>query len=349
MQTATALKTLPIPAHFDPNSVGDVRRVNYGSIATQARQYGKDHGVKPASKDDVKVGLLAIDVQLTFCGKDFELFVGGHSGSGAIDDTRRLCEFIYQNGEIIHRIHPTMDTHTAIQIFHEVFFVNDQGEHPIPMVAPITTSDVKSGIWKVNPAIADTLGIPYMTLQQHVTHYVNELERQGKFLLMIWPYHAMLGGIGHALVPAFEEACFFHNHLRSSQTGIEIKGGNPLTENYSILRPEVLTTYNGSAIAQRNAKFIEQLVTYDMLVIAGQAKSHCVAWTIDDLLNEINAKDPTLTKKVYLLEDCTSAVVVPGVIDFTPQADEAFERFKAAGMHVVHSTDPIENWPGVPF
>lgn len=50
----------------------------------------------------------------------------------------------------------------------------------------------------------------------------------------------MLGGIGHALVPAVEEALFFHNLVRHSQTHFEIKGDNPLTENYSALRPEVL-------------------------------------------------------------------------------------------------------------
>ncbi len=48
--------------------------------------------------------------------------------------------------------------------------------------------------------------------------------------------------------------------------------------------------------------------------------------------------------KVYLLEDCTSPVVVPGN-DFTDQANAAFKRFAEAGMHVVRSTDPMEAWP----
>jgi nicotinamidase-related amidase len=127
--------------------------------------------------------------------------------------------------------------------------------------------------------------------------------------------------------------------------GLEIKGGNPLTENYSVLRPEVMNTFNSKPIAQKNTRFIEKLLKYDYIIIAGQAKSHCVAWTIDDLLTEINAHDPQLARKVYLLEDCSSAVVVPGVVDFTDQADAAFRRFKDAGMHVVRSTDPIDTWP----
>jgi hypothetical protein len=40
-------------------------------------------------------------------------------------------------------------------------------------------------------------------------------------------------------------------------------------------------------------------------------------------------------------------VVVPGM-DYTAEADAAFERFAAAGMHVVRSTEPIESWPGIP-
>jgi nicotinamidase-related amidase len=81
------------------------------------------------------------------------------------------------------------------------------------------------------------------------------------------------------------------------------------------------------------------------VIVAGQAKSHCVAWSVHDLLSEIRARDPELAGKVFLLEDCTSSVVVPGVVDFTEQADGAFKQFAEAGMHRVHSTDPIDSWP----
>jgi len=86
---------------------------------------------------------------------------------------------------------------------------------------------------------------------------------------------------------------------------------------------------------------------FDAVIIAGQAKSHCVAWTIDDLLTDILRRDRSLVEKVYLLEDCTSPVVVPGVIDYTDEADEAFRRFVQAGMQVVRSTDPLKSWPGI--
>lgn len=341
----TQMTQLSIPAFFDRTKVREVWRVPYQERATQAEAWAKQHGIPPSAKDKKKICLMAIDVQNTFCIPDFELFVGGQSSNGAVDDNIRLCEFIYRNLGVISEIAPTMDTHTAMQIFHPVFWINDAGEHPIPAATTIALDDVKQGKWKVNPAIASSLAKGnYMAMQKHALHYVQKLSDEGKYPLTVWPYHSMLGGIGHALVSAVEEAMFFHNMVRHSQTNFEIKGGNPLTENYSVLRPEVLDGADGRAIAQKNTRFLQKLLEFDAVIIAGQAKSHCVAWTIDDLLAEILANDPKLAKKVYLLDDCTSPVVVPGVVDFTPQADKAFQRFANAGMNLVKSTQTMETW-----
>ncbi|MEG4580681.1 isochorismatase [Microcoleus sp. MON1_C5] len=333
---------LPIPEHFDHKKVGEVWRVPYRERAAQAKDWAKQHNIQPAAKDTNRICLLIIDAQNTFCLPEFELFVGGHSGSGAVDDNLRLCEFIYRNLNAITTIAPTMDTHTAMQIFHPIFWIDEAGEHPVPAATSITLEDVQKGIWKVNPAVAHSIsGAHFSALEKQACYYVKKLSDDGKYPLIIWPYHSMLGGIGHALVSAVEEAIFFHTIARDSQALFEIKGGNPLTENYSVLRPEVLDGFDGNPIAEKNAKFIDKLLDFDAVIIAGQAKSHCVAWTIDDLLTEILARDPNWAKKVYLLEDCTSPVVVPGVVDFTEQADAAFQRFAAAGMNVVQSTELI--------
>lgn len=337
--TSIITHSLPIPAFFEPQKVSEVWRVSYQDRAKEAKNWVKQHQIPSAIEDKTRVCLLLIDVQNTFCIPEFELFVGGQSRTGAVDDNVRLCEFIYRNLDRITTIAATMDTHTAMQIFHPIFWINDAGEHPIAATT-ISLEEVQKGIWKVNPAVANNiLNGDYEALQQHALHYVKNLRENGKYLLTVWPYHSMLGGIGHALVSAVEEAIFFHNIARNSQTIFEIKGNNPLTENYSVLRPEVLEGVNGVAIAHKNTSFLQQLLEYDGIVIAGQAKSHCVAWTIDDLLTEIVATDPNLAKKVYLLEDCTSPVVVPDAIDFTEQADAAFQRFARAGMHIVQSQD----------
>jgi nicotinamidase-related amidase len=329
---------LPIPEFFTRQTVGSVYRVPYQQRATEAENWAKKHEISPAKSDTTRICLLLIDVQNTFCIPDFELFVGGRSGRGAVEDNVRLCEFIYRNLNIITEIIPTMDSHTAMQIFHPIFWINDAGEHPAPASA-IALEEIRQGIWKVNPDVAYSLGNNGDRTQQHALHYVKKLSDDGKYPLTIWPYHSMLGGIGHALVSAVEEAVFFHNLSRRSQTQFELKGSHPLTENYSVLSPEVINTADGRDIACKNTDLIEKLLDFDAVIIAGQAKSHCVAWTIDDLLTEIKHKDPNLAKKIYLLEDCTSPVVVPGIVDFTPQADAAFQRFADAGMKIIKSVD----------
>ncbi len=341
-----ALKQLPIPPHFAPDKVGEVWKVAYQERAQDAEQWARQHQIAPAAQDQFRICLMPVDVQNTFCIPDFELYVGGRSGQGAVDDNRRLCQFIYRNLAAITEISPTLDTHQPIQIFHSLFLVNDAGDHPDPYTL-ISQEDIDRGIWKFNPAIARSLGISAEYGQKYLRYYAQQLHAGGKYDLTIWPYHAMLGGLGHALVAAVEEAIFFHSVARYSQPNFQIKGNNPLTENYSVLRPELLQDFEGQVVAQKNNEFIKKLLDFDAVIIAGQAKSHCVAWTIGDLLDEMLLTDQKLVEKVYLLEDCTSPVVIPGVIDYTDAADAAFRRFAEAGMHIVRSTEPLDRWPGL--
>ena len=341
-----ALRELSIPPHFDPDKVGQVWRVPYQERAEDAKKWAAQHKIKPAHQDKFRISLLLVDVQNTFCIPGFELYVGGRTGTAAVDDNQRLCEFIYRNLDIITQICPTMDTHQAMQIFHSIFLVNAKGEHPTPFTL-ITTEDVDKGVWKSNPEVAQSLNMDPAYSQKFLDHYTRKLKAGGKYDLTIWPYHAMLGGIGHALVSSVEEAIFFHGITRYCQPDFQIKGSNPLTENYSIISPEVLEDTDGNQIAAKNTGFIKKLLESDGVVIAGQAKSHCVAWTIDDLLRATGVSNRKSAGKVYLLEDCTSPVVIPGVVDYTDQADEAFHRFSDAGMHVLRSTDPMESWPGI--
>ena len=347
MSGAPSTSQIPMPAHFDSAQVGQVWRIPYQERLSEARAWAKRYGISPASEDSDRTCLLLVDVQNTFCIPDYELFVGGRSGNGAVEDNVRLCQFIYRNLPHISKIACTLDTHTAMQIFHEIFWVNDAGEHPVPLQTLITQEDIETGKWYVNPAVFDSLRgdvDQYTWLKKYGEHYVKTLTSDGKYPLTIWPYHAMLGGIGHAMVSAVDEACFFHAIARNSQTHYELKGRNPLTENYSVLQPEVLIDAEGKSIAQKNSEFLQLLLEYDRVIIAGQAKSHCVAWTVSDLLTEIQRIDSNLAKKIYLMEDLTSPVVVPDVVDYTDSADATFAEFAEAGMHIVKSTESIEGW-----
>ena len=336
---------LPLPAHFDPSRVGEVWRVPYEERARDAQAWAEEHQLEPAAGDAFRLCLLAVDVQNTFCIPDFELFVGGRSGTGAVGDNRRLCEFVYRNLGEITQILPSLDTHHAMQVFHAIWLVDGNGNHPPPFTL-VSADDVASGRWRVNPRVAEALGLDIDYAERHLAHYTRVLAEGGKYDLTIWPYHAMLGGIGHALVSAVEEAVFFHGIARYSQPEFEVKGDNSLTEHYSMLGPEVTEGPEGDRLGGKNEALIRKLLTFDAVVVAGQAKSHCLAWTIDDLLEHDEMRE-RLAHRTYLLEDCTSPVVVPGVVDYTDEAGAAFERYAAAGMHVVRSTDPITSWPGL--
>ncbi len=349
-------KELPIPAHFKSEKVGEVWRVNYQDIASHASGWAKKYELEPASYDDFKLCLILVDVQNTFCIPGFELFVGGRSGTGAVDDNIRLAEFVYRNLHNITEIVPTMDTHQAMQMFHSIFFVNENGEHPEPYTQ-IAVQDIKEGKWRFNKTLTHNLPYNLEYIEKYLLHYTKELEKSGKFNLTIWPYHAMFGGLGHALVSSIEEAVFFHTISRFSQPYIHVKGDHPLTEHYSVLKPEVSTGPDGELLFRRSESLFEKpagsetlyqkLVDFDAVIIAGQAKSHCVAWTIADLLNLAKTNDKKFIEKIYLLEDCTTSIVVPGVIDYTDQADKAFKEFSDAGMNIVSSRDPISSWPGI--
>jgi nicotinamidase-related amidase len=331
---------LPLPPHVDLDHIGEVRRVDYEARFRDASAWAEAHDLSPAAEGEIRVCLLLVDVQNTFCTPGFELFVAGRSGSGALDDNRRVCAFLYRNLGVITQTVATMDTHQAFQIFHAPFLVDPEGRHPKPHTL-VTPDDVAAGRWRVDPEAAAALGIGGEQASQHLRAYVDTLVAGGKYDLTIWPFHAMLGGIGHALVSAIEEALFFHAIARRSQTRFEQKGRSPLTEHYSVFGPEVLRGADGEPLGERNTALVQMLLEFDAIVVAGQAKSHCVAWTVEDLLSDV----PEIAARLYLLEDCTSPVVVPAV-DYTEDADAAFDRFAGVGAHVVRSSEPIASWPG---
>ena len=252
-----------------------------------------------------------------------------------------------KRGETAQVILNQLYTHTPMQIFHSDFLVDEQGKHP-PAMTLITLEDVEAGRWKVDPAVAHSVaGGHYVALQNHLLHYCRKLSDRGKYSLMIWPYHAMLGSVGHALVSAVEEAIFFHSIARHTAPRFEVKGGNPLTENYSVLSPEVTLGPDEEKVGGPNTHLVEHLLSFDAVVVAGQAASHCVQWTVKDLLTVIQARDSDRAGRIYLLRDCMSPVVVPDVVDFTDRTEEAYQEFSEAGMHLVRSTDPVESWAGL--
>jgi nicotinamidase-related amidase len=331
--------SLPLPSFFDPLSASHVFRVRYQQRAEEARAWAGAHDLRPAAEDRRRVALLLVDVQNTFCLPEFELFVAGRSGRGAVDDAARIAELLYRRLDRVTQVVATLDTHAAAQVFHPVFWLDAHGRHPAPHTV-IELADVESGRFRVNPALAAALApAAGLDVEAWGRHYTRALAEGGKYPLVVWPYHSMLGGIGHALVALVEEAVFFHSVARQSPTRVEVKGRHPLTESYSALGPEVNRDPAGRPLLPKARELVDHLLGFDEILVAGEARSHCVAWTVEDLLAEIRARDPGLARRVVLLDDCSSPVVVPGVIDFTDAAEAAYARFEAAGMRRTRAAD----------
>lgn len=354
------MRELPVPDFYRSENARDWSYApDQHALFLAARAWRKEHGLQPSSTDRKRIHLLLVDVQKDFCFPRGTLYVGGRSGTGAMDDSDRIARFIYRNLENLSDITCTLDTHFPFQIFSPSFWLDENGEPPAPH-QEITTDDIRAGRMRPNPDVVAWVEprvdpkVGEAWLIKQVEFYCQELERSGKYKLYLWPPHCLLGSDGHPLVGVIHEARLFHAWARGARGAIEIKGGHPLTENYSVLSPEVLFTWDKRQIAERNAHFIETLLTADAVILSGQASSHCVKSTIDDLLAEIVTRDPGLACKIYILRDCMSAVAVPDperpgefVFDFTPQAEEALERWAAAGMRVVRSMDPLAEWPGL--
>ncbi len=357
-------KQLPVPSFYNPaNSRKWSYQPDQAALFLAADAYRKQHDVKPKSTSGFKTHLLIIDAQRDFCFPEGSLYVGGRSGTGAMDDSDRLAQFIYREAGTITDITTTLDTHFAYQIFQPWFWVNSNGAPLSAHTLVVLSSDERKlnniGLdgsllnedVRPNPAIAEWLcNGNYGWLLKQCMFYCKKLAEGGKYVLYLWPPHCILGSEGHALAGVIHEARMFFSFIRGSQSYCEVKGTNALTENYSVLSPEVTERFDGNSLDSRNTDFIRTLLEADRVIIAGQASSHCVKSSIGDLLLDILKQDPTLAKKVYILKDCTSAVVVPDgkggfAVDFTADADKAMAEFAAAGMNLVDSTAPIESWP----
>lgn len=352
----TSRSVLPIPDHFDPNDVFEIYPVDDQQLGPMARNWGVQHGITPAAADRYRVCFLIIDGQITFSWPDMMLFVTGETGLGAAEDTIRTARYIYQNCGYISEIHCTLDTHYRHPVFHQDFWVGPNGEMP-PLYSVITPEMIESGEWRVSEAAVwsfwKNIGM-LNPMQRHALEYTRGLEARGRYPLIIWPQHARLGNVEHALMPMLYESVEWHAASRGTDPVYTIKGSNNLFEQYSAASLEV----KGTSVLKppEDTSLLDTLLKFDMVIACGEAASHCFAWTVDDLLQ---MGDRRLAEKFVILTDCTSSVVIrdpatgqviPGSAtnptDFRPMAADAFRRFEAAGMRLITTQTPIPEIPG---
>ena len=243
---------------------------------------------------------------------------------GANEDMNRLAEFIDRAGSKIDDIHVTLDSHRQVDIAHPVWWVDNNGNQPDPYTN-ITADDVRTGKWRTrNPAF-----------NERSLNYVQDLETKGNYALMIWPPHCLIGTSGHNVHGRLNESFQKWSQDEFAMVDYVTKGSNPWTEHYGAMEAEVPDPEDPST--GLNTDFISMLSTADIILIAGEALSHCVKASLDQIATNIGDEH---LNKFHILTDCTSSIpAVPNGPDFPTISSAWLNDLEKKGMTLTTSTE----------
>jgi nicotinamidase-related amidase len=264
----------------------------------------------------LRIELLIIDPQVDF----MDLPGSKLAVPGASKDMERLAAFVARCGHKLDDIHVTLDSHHLLHIANPMLWVNSQREHPAPFTL-VAAKDVTAGVWRPNPRLS-------RENQDWCLAYVERLASGGRYPLVIWPPHCLIGSAGHAVEPKLHQTLLDWEQAEFAMVDYVTKGSNFRTEHYSAVAAEVpdpkdpTTTLNMALVRLQEA---------DLVILAGEARSHCVANTVRDIAANF---DPANIGKLHLLQDCTSDV--PG---FEAMGEAFVAEMTAKGMKLVNSVD----------
>jgi nicotinamidase/pyrazinamidase len=256
--------------------------------------------------------LLIIDAQFDFCDPSGALFV-----PGAEQDVERIARLIALEGDKIDSIFVTLDTHRVLDIAHPLFWQDRNGNTVAPFTL-ITAAAVKDGKW--TPRYH----------QEYVLHYLETLEAEGEFKHFIWPEHCLVGSKGAALDDTILHALLAWTHRTGRDYNAIVKGMNLLTEHFGVFKAQVPVP--DAPETELNQSFLTELEAFDQVLIAGEARSHCVATSINQILKYA----PALVLKVSVLTDCISDVT-----NWEHLADPIFEQAEEKGMTFLKASSII--------
>ena len=255
-----------------------------------------------------KTLLLVIDMQVDFCTPRGSLYV-----PGAEKDIARLARFIEVNTVKLDHIILTQDNHHIIDISHPVFWEDREGNHPEPFTV-ISRQDMEKGSWKPR------------FWKERAIEYVRKLEIKGEYPHTIWPEHCITGSYGAAITDEIMEPVKAWAR-QGNFFDLIIKGTNPLTEHFGALMANI--PIDDSPDTQLNMDLAEKFRRFETILIAGEARSHCVASTIRQMLNIEG-----LAGKMVVLEDCMSDVT-----GFETLALPVYEKAKREGVRFIASKE----------
>jgi nicotinamidase/pyrazinamidase len=233
-----------------------------------------------------------------------------------------------------------MDSHLKLHIAHPSFWLAsaDNKTHPDPFTL-ISSQDIVDGTWKPRPDLKLSPGLldssvfgmddgdlivdpttGTIDLLKYCIAYTKRLEEKGRFQLCIWPEHCLIGSPGHAVVDVVREALDEWSETTGGSIEFVLKGQNLLTEMFSALEAEIPVSKSNTF----NKDLHTSLLASDQLLVCGQAMSHCVNYTLRDIVSRWPKEEMS---KIRLLTDCASAV--PG---FEAAADTFQKDMKEVGV-----------------
>jgi len=234
-----------------------------------------------------KTHLLVIDPQRDFCNPDGALFV-----PGADADMKRLAIMVGRVKDKLEAIHVTLDSHHLVDIAHPIFWKDADGKAPDPFTI-ITASDVEAGVWRTSD----------IRCQKRALDYVKDLETNNRYPLCIWPPHCLIGSEGATVTTELFDA-ILEWESKFELANFVTKGSNPWTEHYSAVKADVPDP--SDVTTQLNTGLIKTLEEADIILVAGEAGSHCLSNSVRDICNSFS--DDSYVGKLVLLEDATSPV-----------------------------------------
>ncbi len=270
---------------------------------------------------NTKVELIIIDGQIDF----MDLPGAALPVAGAVQDMTRTAALIKRVGAKLDDIHCTLDSHRLIDIAHPAWWMDQNGKQPNPFTM-ISAADIEASIWTPrNPGFrARTLDYAH-TLESTPSHYK----------IFIWPPHCLIGTLGHTLIPVLNDALQQWSDKYFAMVDYVTKGSNPWTEHYGALMAEVPDPSDPGT--QLNTGFLSMLADADIVAVAGEASSHCVLKTVQQIADNIGDAH---IRKFHLLTNCMSPVPQnPGGPDFPKMAKDFFRDMKARGMTLTTAED----------
>jgi nicotinamidase/pyrazinamidase len=282
----------------------------------------------------VKIDLLIIDPQNDFL--DNPKRMGSLPVHGGHDDMKRVASFVKRAGPKLNDIHVTLDTHHLLDVAHPGWWravdsSKASGVDMTTMPTPgtqIAANEVGIGA-KWMPVIPQML--------PRMKDYLEKLAAQGKYPHTIWNPHTLIGTWGHNVEESLAEALRDWEQQNIAVVDYVTKGSNVYVEHFSAIKAEVVDPKDPGTML--NTRLIDTLKNCDLVFMAGEALSHCVKSTVEDIADNFGEEN---IKKLVLLEDCSSPVIIPNVIDFTPQAQKFVADMRARGMKVARSTDALQ-------